>query len=306
MIALDAFLLAINGTFNQSADQAMPKKPILQASFLTFAVGIFASSTASAESLPLWEAGVGVAAVSLPDYRGADSSSTYVLPAPYFVYRGEFLKADRNGLRSTLFNSDRVELNLSLNATLPVSSKDNAARRGMANLRPTVELGPTLSVNLWNAPSGKMKVDFRAPLRTAVTIESSPRQIGWLFAPNLNLDVKDPLGLAGWNLGMLAGPYFQDRRYNRYFYSVGPGDVTPTRPGYDAPGGYAGSQFTAAVSKRFDRYWVGAFLRYDTLAGASFANSPLVERKNAVSAGFAVTWVFGQSSTMVDASRFAQ
>ena len=96
----------------------------------------------------MWEAGLGIAAISLPDYRGADSSQTYVLPAPYLVYRGEFLKADRSGVRGTLFNTDRVELNLSLNATLPVSSRNNAARQGMANLRPTVELGPTLSVNL--------------------------------------------------------------------------------------------------------------------------------------------------------------
>lgn len=264
---------------------------------------LFAPLPAAAEQLPLWEAGLGVAAVSLPDYRGADTSRTYVLPAPYFVYRGEFLKADRNGVRSTLFNTDRVELNLSLNATLPVSSKNNTARQGMSSLRPTVELGPTLSVNLWNAPSGKMKLDFRTPLRTAVTIESSPRQIGWLFGPNLNLDVRDPLGMSGWNLGMLAGPNFQSRSYNSYFYSVGASDVTGTRPRYDAPGGYAGSQFTAALSKRFERYWVGGFLRYDTLGGATFQDSPLVQRKNAVSAGVAVTWVFGQSGTMVEATR---
>jgi outer membrane protein len=264
---------------------------------------LLAALPVAAEPLPLWEAGAGLAAITLPDYRGADTSRTYLLPAPYFVYRGEFLKADRNGVRSTLFNTERVELNISLNATLPVSSRNNSARQGMSSLRPTVELGPTLSVNLWKAPSGQMKLDLRTPLRTAVTIESSPHQIGWLFGPNLNLDVRDPFGMSGWNLGMLAGPNFQSRAYNSYFYSVGAADATAARPRYDAPGGYAGSQFTAAVSKRFERYWVGAFLRYDTLGGASFADSPLVQRKNAVSAGVAVSWVFGQSSTMVEASR---
>ena len=270
------------------------------------ACALLAAFPAAAEPLPLWEAGLGVAAISLPDYRGADTSQAYVLPAPYFVYRGEFLKADRSGVRSTLFNSGRVELNLSLNATLPVSSKNNAVRQGMASLRPTVELGPTLSVNLWNAPSGKMKLDLRTPLRTAVTMESSPRQIGWLFGPNVNLDVRDPFGMPGWNLGMLAGPLFQSRSYNNYFYGVGAGDATAARPRYEARGGYAGSQFTAAVSRRFDRYWVGGFLRYDTLGGASFEDSPLVQRKNAVSAGVAVSWIFGQSSTLVDASRTGQ
>lgn len=272
----------------------------------TCACALLAAFPAAAEPLPLWEAGLGVAAISLPDYRGADTSRAYVLPAPYFVYRGEFIKADRSGVRSTLFNTERVELNLSLNATLPVSSKNNAVRQGMDSLRPTVELGPTLSVNLWNAPSGKMKLDLRTPLRTAVTMESSPRQIGWLFGPNINLDVRDPFGMQGWNLGMLAGPLFQSRRYNDYFYGVGAGDATAARPRYEARGGYAGSQFTAAVSRRFDRYWVGGFLRYDTLGGASFEDSPLVQRKNAVSAGVAVSWIFGQSSTLVDASRTGQ
>lgn len=267
-----------------------------------FQAGIAASSASRAESLPLWEAGLGVAGITLPNYRGSDRTSTYVLPAPYFVYRGDFLKADRNGVRTRLFDSDRVEINLSLNATLPVQSKDNESRRGMSDLKPTVELGPTASVNLWNSGDRKIKLDLRAPVRTAVTLESSPKQIGWLFAPNLNIDVRDPAGFSGWNLGMLAGPIFSTRKYNAYFYSVNPSEAIAGRPAYAAGGGYSGSQLTMALSKRFPGYWVGGFLRYDTLAGAVFDDSPLVRKRSAVSAGLAVTWVFGQSSRMVDAS----
>jgi outer membrane scaffolding protein for murein synthesis (MipA/OmpV family) len=272
----------------------------LPAGAAALAAMLFAAP-AGAASLPLWEAGLGVAALRLPDYRGADSSSSYLLPAPYFVYRGEFLKADRNGIRGLLFDTDRVEINLSLNATLPVRSRDIPVRSGMSSLRPTLELGPTASINLWTAPAGKMKLDLRTPLRAAFTVESSPQAVGWLFAPNLNLDIRDPLGYSGWNLGMLAGPYLQSRKYNSYFYSVGSADATPARPRYEAPGGYAGAQFTTAVSKRFERTWVGAFLRYDSLRGAVFEDSPLVRRSNAVSAGVAITWVLGQSATKVDA-----
>lgn len=262
--------------------------------------GFLFSPVSRAEQLPLWEIGLGVAAISLPDYRGSDVTQTYVVPAPYFIYRGEFLKADRNGLRSMLFDSEKVEVNLSLNATLPVNSKDNQARRGMADLKPTVELGPTVSVNLWQSPDQKMKLDFRTPVRTGITVESSPRQIGWLFSPNLNLDVKDPAGFPGWNLGMLAGMLFNDRKYNAHFYSVSRADATATRPAYSAGGGYSGAQFTMALSKRFPRYWVGGFMRYDTLAGAVFDDSPLVKKRSAVSAGIAITWVFNESSTLVN------
>ena len=54
------------------------------------------------------------------------------------------------------------------------------------------------------------------------------------------------------------------------------------------------------VTKRFDRYWVGGFVRTDTLDGATFEDSPLVRRKSYVAAGIGVAWVFGQSGRMVD------
>ena len=272
-------------------------------SLLLCLTGFLALPLSHAEQLPLWELGAGIAAVNLPDYRGSDRTKIYVLPVPYFVYRGEFLKADRNGVRSTLFNNDKMEINVSVNGTLPVDSTDNPARRGMSDLRPTVELGPTANVNLWRSPDEKMKVDFRAPLRTSITVESSPKQIGWLFSPSLNLDVKDPAGFSGWNLGLLGSLVFNNRKYNRYFYAVSPSEATAERPAYDPSGGYAGSQFTLALSKRFPRYWVGGFLRYDTLAGATFRDSPLVKRQNNVSAGFAISWVLTESSRLVNTER---
>jgi outer membrane scaffolding protein for murein synthesis (MipA/OmpV family) len=65
------------------------------------------------EEKPLWEASIGVATVSFPAYRGSDQRHNFLLPTPYFVYRGEFLKADREGVRAQLFDSDRAELTFS-------------------------------------------------------------------------------------------------------------------------------------------------------------------------------------------------
>jgi len=90
------------------------------------------SFSGHAQQKPLWEAGLGIGAVTFPDYRGSDRTQTYVLPVPYFVYRGEFLRADRNGLRGRFFDSDRVELNLTMNASPPVDSTDNADPPGHA------------------------------------------------------------------------------------------------------------------------------------------------------------------------------
>lgn len=248
---------------------------------------------------PLWEAGLGVAALRLPDYRGSDRARAYAFPAPYFVYRGDFFKADRNGIRGVLLADDRIDLNVSLGASLPVSSSSDTARAGMPNLSPVLELGPSLYFTAWRSPARDAKLDLRFPLRGAVTVASNPRFIGGQFFPHVNLDVRDPFGQAGWNLGLLGGPVYTDARYNRYYYEVAPQYATATRPAYEARGGYGGLQFIAALSKRFPSFWVGGFARYDTLRGAVFESSPLVTSKRYVAGGIGISWIIGESRERV-------
>jgi len=166
--------------------------------------------------------------------------------------------------------------------------------------RPTVELGPSFELHVLRSDDARIKLDFRMPLRAAFTVESSPRMIGWTFTPRLNLDIADPLGFAGWKLGLLAGPLFADRRYDDYFYTVAPQYATTLRPAYQAVGGYAGTQTTVALSKRFPHFWVGAYVRYDTLSGAAFIDSPLVQSRSYWAGGVGISWMIHRSSTMVE------
>jgi len=266
-----------------------------------FALCALAAAPSLAGELPLWELGAGIGAFALPDYRGSDQARGYVLPVPYVVYRGKFLKADRRGIRGELFDSDRVELNVSLAASLPVNSARNDARSGMPDLRPSLEVGPSLEFTLWRSDEGRELLELRLPLRAAFTLESSPRAIGWVATPNLNFDLPGRGALSGWNFGLLAGPVYGSRRQHEYFYGVAPEFATPARPAYAAAGGYAGLQFLAAASRRYDTFWVGAFVRADTLRGAAFEASPLVKRDTYVAAGFAVAWVLGTSRERVEA-----
>ncbi len=251
-----------------------------------------------AKEEPLLEYGLGIGAVAFADYRGSDSSHVYPLPIPYIVYHGTFLKADRDGVRGTLFDQDRVELNLSFNATTPV--RNDRERSGMPDLKSTLELGPSLDLHLLRSADARFKFDLRLPLRAALTVEAAPRVIGWTFTPRFNLDVADPFGFDGWRLGLLTGPLFAERRYHEYFYSVAPQYATVHRPAYRAVAGYAGTQAIASLSKRFPHFWVGAFMRYDTLAGAAFLDSPLVQRHSYWSTGFGISWMIHRSSTMVE------
>lgn len=252
------------------------------------------------EQKPLWEAGLGIGAIGFPDYRGSDEGQVYPVPLPYFVYRGKFLKADREGVRGELFDRRYLELSLSMNATTPVSSEDNAARAGMPNLRPTLEFGPSLDVHLWRSPSEEIKLDLVMPLRLPVTLESSPQTLGWNFSPRLNLDIENVAGRQGWNFGIGAGPLFGAAEFHEYFYSVAPRFATDQRRAYDAPGGYSGTHVLAAISKRFPKYWVGAYVRYDNLHNAAFEDSPLVRQQSYVTGGIGIAWMIGKSKRMVE------
>jgi len=258
------------------------------------ALGAFATSCAAVEK-PLWELGLGAGVLELPHYRGSDQSHTWLLPVPYVVYRGKILKADREGARAVLFESERVDFDLSLAASAPVRSSDDEARRGMADLAPTFEIGPSARFTL--AGGARWKVDLRAPVRAAITLQAHPRMIGWEATPGVHLDVSD---VAGWNLGLRAGPVWSDRRFNAHYYEVTPADATPERPVYRARAGYGGEQVTAALSRRFEHHWVGAFVRWDTLQGAVFADSPLVRQRQQWSFGVALSWVFATSARSVD------
>lgn len=264
-------------------------------------LAVFISSTgdiAVARELPLWEIGMGVFPSTYPAYRGSDDQQYYLLPFPYLVYRGEYLKMDREGMRAQLFDSDRVEINISVNGAIPVNSDESDARSGMPDLDPTFEIGPSLNVVLAK-PSPKHTLKLKLPVRSVIATDlSSTEQAGWIFNPHLNLDSKDVFG--GWNAGLSLGPLFGNRKYHAYYYEVPSKYATASRPEYSASGGYSGTLAVASLSRRFNRTWIGGFIRYDNLSGAKFHNSPLVETDHSIMAGIAVAWVFRKSSATVD------
>jgi outer membrane scaffolding protein for murein synthesis (MipA/OmpV family) len=269
---------------------------VRRAALLLLAAACWTRGEAKEE--PLYELGFGLGAVAFEDYRGSDTVHAYPLPLPYLLYNGRFLKANRDGIRGTLLDEDRFELNLSFDATVPVRS--DRERSGMPDLRSTVEVGPSFVLHLMHSDDRKVKLDLRMPVRAGLTVEASPKIIGWTFTPRLALDIRDPCGFQGWRLGLLTGPLFADRRYNGYFYTVAPQYATLARPAYQAESGYTGTQFITAVSKRFPRFWVGAYVRYDTLSGATFVDSPLVQRRSYLVGGIGFSWIMKQSSTMVE------
>lgn len=246
-----------------------------------------------AQTQPLWELGLGAAALNLPHYRGSEQSHSWLLPVPYAVYRGPILRADRDGARAVLFDSSNIDLDLSLAASAPTKSRDNRARAGMPDLDATLEFGPNLNATL--AQGSGWKLQARLPLRAVFTLDSNPKGVGFTTSPVLNLDLR----VQGWNLGLQGGPLAATRQHHAYYYSVDAPYATAARPAYNAHGGGAGWRFTLGTSRRFGDFWFGGYLRADSVSGARIGDSPLVTRRNHLAGGVALSWVLARSAEQV-------
>lgn len=256
------------------------------------------------EEKPLWEAGVGVALLQMPDYRGSDENRFYILPYPYLIYRGDILRIDRERITGRIFKTDRLLLDVSLFGAVPVDSSHNSARSGMPDLDPTFEVGPSLNITLLENRPAHYKLNLSLPVRAVFSTDfSSLHREGWVFSPKLTFEKTDLIPDTDLNLGISAGLLFADRDYHRYYYSVESAYTTPSRPSYAAGGGYSGSSFSIGLNKSLNSFIFNAFVRLDFLQGAVFEDSPLVKTKYFVMSGVSVSWIFIKSEKMVTTER---
>jgi outer membrane scaffolding protein for murein synthesis (MipA/OmpV family) len=270
------------------------------ARFAAVALVVGASTpAANGEPLPLWEIGAGATAFYLPDYRGADEGRAYLLPFPYFIYRGDRLRADREGARAELFETDRVELTLSASGGVPVRTGSNAARAGMRALRPVIEFGPALNLTLARSGDRRADLRLRLPVRGALTIESSPDSIGGTFAPFLQLRMFDAPWAGGATVRAGIGAAFSSRAYHRYYYGVTRAEATPARRAYEPAGGFSGWQAGLNFSHESGRWRYFGFCAADVLRGTAFDDSPLLKRRTSVIAGGGLAYVLTQSKRNV-------
>lgn len=249
------------------------------------------------EKLPLYEIGIGVSGLSMPHYPGAEQNHNLVLPTPYPIYRGKYLRLDRSGLRTFLVDEERFDFSVSVGASLPVASEDNRAREGMPDLDLLLEIGPTMRYTPWRSSNGRSQLRFDLPLRGAFSADGlNPDYQGLTSSPSVNYfsNFRD------WNWTASYSAVFSDRDYHSYFYDVDPAYVTPARDFHRSDAGYTASRFSLSAARSFPDWFVGAYLRYYSQHGAANQDSPLMKQNGNISAGFMVAWLFKRSKTMVD------
>ena len=239
-------------------------------------LALIALPASAQEAQPLWEAGIGGVAAWSPDYPAAGQNHWNVFPFPFVIYRGDTVEVTERGrLRGYLFDSDRVELDVSAAGAFAADSKDNDARQGMPDLDFLGEIGPRLGVRLYDASTHLLRLDLQARAVFSTDLRHFGFE-GFVLNPEL-VWREDPLfGRKGLEAEFRLGPLFADQRLQAYFYDVDPEYARPGRPAYDADPGYLGTQTSLSLLYRLTPSTrLSAGLNAGYFKGAANDNSPL-------------------------------
>jgi len=225
----------------------------------------------------LWEWRIAAFGRYGPAYPASEELQVNVVPLPIPVYRGRFLRLfedNESPIRGKVFERNRTKLDLDFDITFPSDSDDIDARTGMPDLDFLLQAGPELDLQFiqqdfmqgtWHlALQGRAAVSFDGldPAWRGLTFSTEFRYIAQVTSRD---EVK-----------FRITPTFGTSQYMQYYYQVDPQYATPTRPAYDAKGGYLGTDFTLNWSREVTKklsVWIGA--RLSVYSGATNENSPL-------------------------------
>lgn len=242
---------------------------------------------------PRWELGALAFGVSQTAYPGSDQQVRRALAVPYFIYRGRFLRADRDtaGLRAV--KTQRFELDLGFAGAFAARSDRIEARSGMPDLGTLVEFGPRLKWKLHEGGAGS-RWQLELPLRGVYDLDDGAAYRGLAFEPELAYENRQP---GAWRYGASVSAILADERLARTFYAVDPAFARPGRPAYAARSGLVAWRLSFSASRSLGPDWrVFGFGRIESLSGAANEASPLVRRTHGASAGLglAYTWMRSQ------------
>lgn len=276
-------------------------KPVIHrfaSSRLAWACAVLSTASGAAwaqtsAALPLWEIGGFALGVSQQAYPGSDQRVSRALALPYFVYRGEVLRADQNTLGLRALKTPDFEVDVGFSGAFGSSSDRIDARHGMRDLGTLAELGPRLKWNLGAAPAGGT---WRAafPLRAVFDLSDGFAHRGMSFEPEL---VYERRSQGGWRYSASVGAIVADHKLASTFYQVTTAEATLGRPAYAARSGLVGWRLGASASRSLTPDWrMFGYARLDSVAGAANASSPLVRQTTGATVGVGVSYTWMRSS----------
>ena len=228
--------------------------------------------------------GIGPAFVLLPDYPGSKHTKAWPVPLPYLNYQGRHFSLNREEIAWNFNSQGAWHGSVSINGLPPVERKHTKNVSNIDQTRDTtLEIGPSLIYDFnsrWQA---------QVAVRQVIGTDLARWQlVGWRFNPKIAYawpSTETPDQGTQWEFTFSS--LWNSAAYNDYFYQVS----APATPIYDATSGYGGSYLSVKYRYREKAWLWSAYLRAQTLDQATFADSPLVETKTAVTFGVAAIWI---------------
>ena len=261
-----------------------------------------------ADTLPLWEVGIGAGGLIGPAYPASGETTTFGLALPYFVYRGDIIRfGDGEIAKIIALENERLEIGFSFDGSIPADSDDVDIRQGMPDLDYLFEIGPQLRYKVLETDfqdQGQGQLNMALQARAVFSTDfSNVNSRGYVLEPNISYKHQ---GFFGEDTKITAsiGAMFGTERLQDYFYEVDPQYARAGRPAFDADGGYIGTDINLSISKNITdrvRGFVGANANFHQ--GAENDSSPLFQEDVTFGIGAGFVWSLYQSEARVVAKR---
>jgi outer membrane protein len=250
-------------------------------------------STATADD-PLWEVALAGYGRYGPAYPASDEYQTDVIPLPFPIYRGKFLRVgdDKDKpVRTRIFRRDRIKLDLDFGLNLPVDSEDIDAREDMPDLDLLLEAGPELQLQFEEDLPG----DFFLALQTRGAWSFDGPSSSWrgmVLSSEFKYEI--PLGKSVYSLRIT--PEYATDDYMDFFYGVEEKYATPNRQTFEAKAGYLGTRMIFSYGHELNRkFEIRTGVRIGFYQGAKNDDSPLFTTDNNSEVYAAFLWKFWES-----------
>ena len=174
----------------------------------------------------------------------------------------------------------------------------------MPDLNFLFEIGPQLEVRLLDeVVDGESRLQSRFTSEVRAVFETDFTEVnhqGLVAEAGVDINLRNVRG-SGIDVGAAIDFTYANEKLQDYFYEVSPQYGTPTRPVFNAKGGYLESKLSIGVGFRplnNVAVFMGAFTGlYD---GAANEDSPLFETTSQTGFALGVVWTIAKSRTMVE------
>ncbi len=248
---------------------------------------------------PLWEFQVVAFGQYFPAYPSSADQNLTLLPLPFPVYRGKFLRfgEDLDELASgQIVDTDRLKLSLGVSASFPEDSDSLALRSGMPDLDFLVEAGPEIKLRLRGGKQDARELNLSLQLRAAVSLDGlDSKGRGVVFNPEVEYLARDLFGKGNEVKLRLSSTWASDD-YMNYFFGVAPQYATADRPAFDASSGYLNTELLVGLKRKLsDRLEFRGSVRLWVNKGSTNDTSPLYQRDFDKGIRLALFWTAWQS-----------